>query len=85
MGGTFLKGVIGVILGPYRDNGEENGYTVQGLGFPQVGVPFWGPQNKHYSILRSILGSPYFGKLPKTLFPGVFGLGDIHSNNSRML
>ena len=28
------------------------------------GVPFWGPNNKDYSILGSILGSPYFGKLP---------------------
>ena len=29
-----------------------------------LGVPFWGPNNKDYSILGSILGSPYFGKLP---------------------
>ena len=29
------------------------------------GVPFWGPNNnKDYSILGSILGSPHFGKLP---------------------
>ena len=31
--------------------------------FPKLGVPFWGPNNKDYSILGSILGSPYFGKL----------------------
>ena len=23
-------------------------------------VPFWGPYNKEYNILRSILGSPFF-------------------------
>ena len=33
-------------------------------GFPKLGVPFRGPKNKDYSILGSILGSPYFGKLP---------------------
>ena len=27
---------------------------------------FRGPKNKDYSILGSILGSPYFGKLPYT-------------------
>ena len=33
-------------------------------GFPKLGVPFWGPENRDYSILGSILGSPYFGQLP---------------------
>ena len=33
-------------------------------GFPKLGVPFGGPYNKDYSILGSILGSPYFRKLP---------------------
>ena len=33
-------------------------------GFPKLGVPFGGPFHKDYSILGSILGSPYFGKLP---------------------
>ena len=28
------------------------------------GYLFGGPNNKDYSILGSILGSPYFGKLP---------------------
>ena len=28
------------------------------------GTLFRGPYNKDYSILGSILGSPYFGKLP---------------------
>ena len=32
--------------------------------FPKLRVPFWGPHNKDCSILGSILGSPYFGKLP---------------------
>ena len=31
---------------------------------PKLGVPFWGPNNKDYSISGSILGSFYFGKLP---------------------
>ena len=34
------------------------------VGFLTLGVPFGGPNNKDYSILGSILGSPYFGKLP---------------------
>ena len=36
------------------------GFRVDGLGFNLFG----GPHNKDYSILGSILGSPYFGKLP---------------------
>ena len=39
--------------------------------FPKLGVPFWGPNNKDYSILGSILGSPYFGKLPYNRRPGM--------------
>ena len=31
------------------------------------GYLFGGPHNKDYSILGSILGSPYFGKLPYVL------------------
>ena len=38
-------------------------------GFLKLGVPFAGPYNKDYSILGSILGSPYFGKLPHELEP----------------
>ena len=49
-------------------------------GFPNLGVPFWGPHNKDYNILGSILGFPYFGKLPYTcakytLKPGSDELG----------
>ena len=34
-------------------------------GFPKIrGTFVGGPYNKDYSILVSILGSPYFGKLP---------------------
>ena len=33
-------------------------------GFATLGVPFWGPHNKDYSIWGSILGYPCFGKLP---------------------
>ena len=35
------------------------------LGFPKIrGYHFGGLHNKDYNILGSILGSPYFGKLP---------------------
>ena len=34
-------------------------------GFPKL---FGGSHNKDHSILGSILGSPYFGKLPDTAF-----------------
>ena len=35
--------------------------------FPKIrGTVLEDPQNKDYSILGSILGSPYFGKLPNT-------------------
>ena len=37
--------------------------TIEGLGFPELGVQFWGFYNKDYSILGSIWGSPCFGKL----------------------
>ena len=34
-------------------------------GFPRIrGTFFGGPHNKEYSIWGSILGSPYFGKVP---------------------
>ena len=34
-------------------------------GFPKIrGTLFGGPHNKEYSILGSMLGSPYSGKLP---------------------
>ena len=29
-------------------------------GFPKLGVPFWGPHNKDYCILGSILGVRLF-------------------------
>ena len=39
------------------------GYS--GLGFPKIrGYFFWGRNKKDFSILGSILGSLYFGKLP---------------------
>ena len=38
------------------------------MGVFKLAVPFnRGPYNKDYSILGSILGSPYFGKLPNEL------------------
>ena len=46
--------IIGIIT---RD------YTYMGVSQNQ-GYHFRGPNNKDYSILGSILGSPYFGKLP---------------------
>ena len=48
---------------------ETNVTKVQYGGFPKSGVPFWGSNNKDYSICGSILGSPYFGKLPYTPKP----------------
>ena len=33
-------------------------------GSQNSGYHFGGPNNKDYSIMGSILGSPYFGKLP---------------------
>ena len=30
-------------------------------GFPKLGVPFWGPNNKDYSIFGSIVGFPILG------------------------
>ena len=35
--------------------------------FLNLGVPFGNPYNKEYNILGSILGDPYFGKLPLTM------------------
>ena len=43
-------------------------------GFLKLGVPFWGPHNKDYSILGSILGSAYLGKLPRRLCLSLHGL-----------
>ena len=37
------------------------------------GYPFEGPHNKDCSILGSILGSPYFGKLPSVQAAGIKG------------
>ena len=35
----------------------------------KLGVPFWGgPHNKDLSILGSIVGFPYLGKLPYSVF-----------------
>ena len=35
--------------------------------FPKLGVPFWGvPMIKNYSILGSMLGFPYLGKVPQS-------------------
>ena len=39
-------------------------FVAQHTGFPKIRCTFWGPHKKDYSILGSILGSPYFGKLP---------------------
>ena len=41
----------------------------QNGGFLKLGVPLWGPFNKDCSILGSILGSPYLGKLPNSVCP----------------
>ena len=43
------------------------------------GYHFGGPKNKDYSILGSILGSPYFGKLPYRRSTGSSGLRRLES------
>ena len=43
-------------------------------GFPKImGTFLGGPNKKDYSILGSILGSPYFGKLPSSTGSGISG------------
>ena len=37
---------------------------MEDMGLPKTGVPFRGYHNKECNILGSILGPPYFGKLP---------------------
>ena len=67
MGLYRVLGVGGVGLGGVV-------FRVWGLGFgsfPKLGVPYWGSPYKDYSILWSLLGSPYFRKLP---FGGVGGI-----------
>ena len=39
------------------------------------GYLYGGPQNKGYSILGSILGPPYFGKLPNSYYHHSSGVG----------
>ena len=43
--------------------------------FQNYGYLFGGPHSKDYGILGSILGSPYFGKLPHVSGLKVWGLG----------
>ena len=48
------------------------------VGFPNLGVPFFGgPHIRDPSILGSILGFPYFGKLPYVGFGGGGGGGGL--------
>ena len=59
----------------FRDSGL--GFKAQASkvsGFPKIWGTNLGP-NKDYSILGSILGSPYFGKLP-------FGFNELGLRNS---
>ena len=48
------------VLGTWSLGFKASGFR----GFPKLGVPFGAPHNKDYSIFGSVLGSPYFGKLP---------------------
>ena len=45
-------------MGPFFSN------PFLGFFLPKLGVPSWGPHNKDYGMLGSMLGSPYLGKLP---------------------
>ena len=57
------------MLGFCGDNGKENGIYYLGFRVSQhKGYHFKGPHKKNYSILGSILGSSYFGKLPSLGF-----------------
>ena len=55
-------------MGLYRDNGKGNGgyyLGFRGLGFPKILCTFLGgPIIRTIIFLGSILGPPYFGKLP---------------------
>ena len=65
-------------------NGHAARLILGGLnwGFPKIGgYPFGGPNNKDYGIFGSILGSPYFGKLPN----GGLGLRNTVPNWWRIL
>ena len=51
-----------VRLGSVRPLGSTN------WGFPQIrGIILGGPNNKDYTILGSILGVPFIGKLPNII------------------
>ena len=48
-------------------------------GFPKLGNLFGGPHTKDSNIWGSILGSPYFGKLPSILIPSrLLGMRWLH-------
>ena len=50
----------------------------------KLGVPFGGPYKKDYSIMGSILGSPYLGKLPYGLsYVSQSYIGQYDHNNPR--
>ena len=52
------------------------------MGVSQIyGYPFGGPHNKGYSISGSILGYPYFEKLPYKIYFDV-GVGMIGHHDS---
>ena len=52
------------------------------MGFPKLGVPFGSPNSKDHSMLGSLLGSPYFGKLPFSDVARVQGFGVYWSSSS---
>ena len=76
MVGGFSEQMYAYFLGPEegreRDREGESFRSAPGSyqpglflwGFPKLEVPFWGLYDKDHSIFGSILGSPYFGKLP---------------------
>ena len=60
----FLGQFLAVHMALRRDSsqGEQSGFLM--WGFPKIMGTFLGVPIMEYSILGSILGSPYFGKLP---------------------
>ena len=46
-------------------------HTVEIAGFLKIRVPFCGPQGKDDSIFETILGFPYFERLPFKILLGL--------------
>ena len=61
VGGAWSSEVLLGLRGSAR---SESFYKYLCGGFPKLGVPFWGPYTKDYSLWGSMLRCTSFGKLP---------------------